>query len=286
MSQQRVMGAWVACAAVLSLVSCQSGPPPPKMGTPQWFWVAAKEQYAAGDLAKTQEHLEKIMEGENQYKAKASIWHLVLLAGMARGHRELADAYEAGAPEARAQTAEFRRTVNDQRRTSKQYSIGLAGEITRFQKEAAGAEKISLEFAFPMGGAAEPATLLNIRKGTLPNDADRAAAHRQTVARGMVLQTAAVVGEDVAKAQEMFKTLPVEVPRAVFLQGMAESIAEQATLFSRKKLQEPDKQKLLLDLASGCAKSAAEGVSDDKLKKKIKDLQTKIEKDQKNVGKL
>lgn len=286
MSQRRVMGAWVACTAVLFLVSCQSGPPPAKMGTPQWFWAAAKEQYAGGDLAKTQEHLEKIMEGENQYKAKASIWHLVLLAGMARGHRELADAYEAGAPGAKAQTAEFRRTVNDQRRTSKQYSMGLAEEITRFLKESAGAEKIALEFPFPSGSATEPATLLNIRKGTLPNDADRAAAHRQTVAQGVVLQTAAVVGEDVAKAQELFKTLPVEVPRAVFLQGMADSMVEQATLFSRKKLQEPDKQKLLLELASGCAKSAAGAATDDKLKKRIKDLQTKIEKDQKNVGKL
>jgi len=256
------------------------------MGSPQWFWVAAREQYAVGDLAKTQEHLEKLMEGESQYKAKASIWHLVLLAGMARGHRELADAYEDGAPGAKAQTAEFRRTVNDQRRTSKQYSIGLAQEITRFQKESTGAEKIALEFPFPSGSATEPATLLNIRKGSLPNDADRAVMHRQTIARGAVLQVAAVVGEDVPKAQEMFKTLPVEVSRAVFLQGMADSMVAQAALFSRKKLQEPDKQKLLLELASGCAKSAAEGATDDKLKKKIKDLQAKIEKDQKNVGKL
>jgi len=256
------------------------------MGTPDWYWLSAKEQYAAGDLAKTQEHLEKIMEGENQYKAKASIWHLVLLAGMARGHRELADAYETGAPGARAQTAEFRRTVNDQRRTSKQYSIGLAQEITRFQKESAGAEKVALEFPFPSGSASEPAALVNIRKGSLPNDADRAATHRQTIARGMVLQVAAVVGEDAAKAQELFKTVPVEVPRAVFLQGMADSMTEQAALFSRKKLQEPDKQKLMLELASGCAKSAAEAASDDKLKKKIKDLQAKIEKDQKNLGKL
>ncbi len=286
MSQRRVMGAWVACTAVFSLVSCQSGPPPVKMGTPDWYWLSAKEQYATGDLAKTQEHLEKIMEGENQYKAKASIWHLVLLAGMARGHRVLADAYEDGAPGAKAQTAEFRRTVNDQRRTSRQYSIELAEGVTRFQKETASAEKVALEFPFPSGNASEAAILLNIRKGSLPNEADRAAVHRQTIARGMVLQTAAVVGEDVAKAQELFKTLPVEVPRAVFLQGMADSMAEQATLFSRKKLQEPDKQKLLLELASGCAKSAAGATSDDKLKKKIKDLQAKIEKDQKNVGKL
>lgn len=286
MSQRRVMGAWMACGAVLFLVSCQSGPPPIKMGTPDWYWLSAKEQYAVGDMAKTQEHLEKIMAGESSYKAKASIWHLVLLAGMARGHRDLADAYEEGAPFAKAQTAEFRRTVNDQRRTSRQYSIGLAEEATRFQKETAGAQKVALEFPFPAGSASEPAALLNIRKGSLPNEADRAAVHRQTIARGVVLQVATVVGEDAAKAQELFKTVPVEVPRPVFLQGMADSMVAQATLFSRKKLQEPDKQKLILELASACAKDAAGTASDDKLKKKIKDLQAKIEKDQKNVGKL
>ena len=46
----------------------------------------------------------------------------------------------------------------------------------------------------------------------------------------MLLQVAAVVGEDAAKAQELSKTLPVELPRAVFLQGMAGSITEQVTL--------------------------------------------------------
>lgn len=285
MSQRRVTGASVAGVAVLSLISCQTGPPPPKMGTSEWYWSAAKEQYAAGDFAKTQEHLEKIMDGESKYKSRASLWHLVLLAGMARAHRELADAYEAGAPGAKQATAEFRRTVNDQRRTSRQYSIVLAEEVGRFQKETAGSDKISLEFAFPAGSTAEPVTLLNIRKGILPQEADRALAHRQMIARGVVVQTAEVVGADAAQAQELFKTVPVEVPRAVFLYGLANGMDEQAALFGRKKLQEPDKQKILLDLAAGCAKSAGEAAVDDSLKKKIKALQAKIEKDQKGVGK-
>lgn len=286
MSQPRVAGAWVTGLAVLALVSCQSSGPTVRMGTPEWYWSAAREQYAAGDFAKTQEHLEKIMDGTSPYRARASIWHLVLLAGMARGHRELADAYEAGAPGAKTNTAEFRRSVNDQRRTSRQYCIGLAEEVGGFLKDHAKDEKISLEFTFPAGGATEPPSLLNIRKGLLPPEADRANVHRQMIARGVVLEAADIVGEDTAKAAELFKTLPVQVPQAVFLHGLADSMVDQAALFGRKKLQEPDKQKILLELAGNCAKAAADSAADDSLKKKIKDLQARIEKEQKNVGKV
>jgi hypothetical protein len=256
------------------------------MGTAAWFWGAAKEQYAAGDFVKTQEHLEKIMDGESEYKARAATWHLVLLAGMARGYRELSDAYETGAPGAKAATGEFRRTVNDQRRVSRQYTIGLAEEVGRFLKEQATAEKITLEFAFPAGSPVEPPTLLNIRKGLLPQESDRASAHRQSIARGLVLQAAEVVGEDAAKAQELYKTQPVEVPRAVFFHGLANSIVDQSALFDRKRLQEPDKKKILLELAGNCAKIAAGAAADDAWKKKIKELQAKIEKETKNIGKV
>ncbi len=286
MSEPRVGGAWVTCLAVLCLVSCQSSGPTVRMGTPEWYWAAAREQYAAGDFTKTQEHLEKLMEGSSQYKARAATWHLVLLAGLARGHRELADAYEAGAPAAKAQTAEFRRTVNDQRRISRQYSIGLAEEVGPFLKEHGSEEKITLEFAFPVGSPTEPPALLNIRKGLLPPEAERASVHRQLVARGVVLEASDIVGEDPAKAAELFKTQPVQVPRAVFLHGLADSMVEQAALFGRKKLQEPDKQKILLELAANCAKAAADAAADDALKKKIKDLQARIEKEQKNIGKV
>jgi hypothetical protein len=282
-----VTAVWTACLpAAFWLVSCKTGPAPPKMGTPPWYWAAAREQYAIGDFVKTQEHLEKLMEGESQYKARAATWHLVVLAGMARGFRELADAYEEGAPFAKAQTAEFRRTVNDLRRQSRTYTIGLAEEASRWQKDLASAEKVTMEFAFPIGSPAEPPLLMNVRKGILPPDPDRAKLHRESIARGVLLQTSAVAGEEPPKAAELFKTQPVEVPRAVFLHGMADSLVAQSALFDRKRLQEPDKKKILLELAAAFAKAAAEAPGDDALKKKIKDLQARIEKEQKSIGKV
>jgi hypothetical protein len=256
------------------------------MGTPEWFWTAAREQYAAGDFVKTQEHLSKLMLTEGPYRARAAAWHLAVLAGMARAHLELADAWEAGAPDAKANTAEFRRRVNDHRRESRAYTITLAEELGRFLKDVASAEKVTMEFAFPIGSAAEPPGLNTIRKGFQPPEADRAAVVRQCLARGILLQSSALVGEDPAKAAELFKTQPVEVPRAVFLHGLGDSLVEQSALFNRKKLQEPDKKKILLDMAASMAKSAAEAAQSDDWKKKIKDLQAKIEKEQKNIGKV
>jgi len=286
MSLRLVAGAWTACLGTIFWISCQTGPAPPRMGTAEWYWTAAREQYALGDYPKTQEHLEKIMVGEGAYKTRASTWHLVMLIGMARAYRELADAYEEGAPDAKAAATEFRRTVNDYRRISRQYTIGLAEEATRLQKELAGAEKVTLEFAFPTGSAVEPPTVGTIRKGFSPPDADRASALRQSLVRGVLLEAADLAGEDPAKAAETFKTQPVQVPRAVFLHGLADGLVDQSALFNRKKLQEPDKKKILLDLADSYAKAADEAATEDAWKKRIKDLQAKIEKEKKAIGKV
>ena len=70
----------------------------------------------------------------------------------------------------------------------------------------------------------------------------------------------------------------------MFLCGLAEGLLEQTKVFDRKKLNEPDKKKILLQMASDCLKPAAEG-DDAALKKKAKALQDKIAKEQKTLGK-
>ena len=77
----RTVKAAVLCLAIAAVfVSCSSGPAPPKPGTNEWYWNAAVEQFTRGDLAKSQEHLEKLMATDNPYKKRAATWHLVVLA--------------------------------------------------------------------------------------------------------------------------------------------------------------------------------------------------------------
>ena len=276
----------LSCLGMLFLVSCSSGPTPPKMGTPEWYWVAAHDQFAAGDLAKTQEHLEKVVAVDNPFKSRAATWYLVLLAGMALGQKELADAYDAGSTETKTQSSDFRRKQAEAQRLSKQYCITLAQELDRFQKEMGNATEYSLEFKVPPADSSQEAALGRIKKGFLPPDSERAKAERSTVARGVLLEATSVIGagDDTAKAAAAFENQPVKVPRAVFLYGLAQSLVEQSKIFDRKRLNEPDKKKLLLQMASDCLKPAAEG-DDADLKKKAKALAEKIAKEQKTGGK-
>lgn len=267
---------------LLFLSSCSTGPPSAKMGTPEWHWNAANEQSVAGDLTKTQEHLEKVLLSDNPFRARATIWHLVMSGGMALGYKELAEAYDAGGSQTKTQAGEFRRRATDMNRLSRQYCIALAQELDRFQKEASGANEFSLDFSFPHGSANEDPAIGRIRKGILPPEEERTKAERFTIARGVLLETGAVVGtgEDAAKTFAVFQTKPVKVPKAVFLYGLAENLVETAKIFDRKRLNEPDKKKILLQLALDCLKPA-EQADDAALKKKAKSLGGKIAKEQK-----
>ncbi len=275
----------VCLTGALVLGSCSSGPKAPAQGTPEWYWNAAAEQFSRGDFVKTQESLEKLMASDNPYKRRAAAWHLVVLGGLAKGNKELADAYEAGSTASKTRAGEFRRVMGEVRRQARLYSIGLAQEVERFQKEFGDAPKIPLEFSFPRGSATEVIMLDRVRKGIMPPEGERALALQRMLERGVLLETAAVVGAgmDTAKAAEMFKRQPAETPRVVFLHAVASSLVDQASLFDRKKLNEPDKKKILLEMASSCLKAA--GDQDEALKKKAKDLQEKIDKEQKALSK-
>lgn len=267
-------------------ISCATGPPPARMGSPEWYWNAANEQFTTGDLIKTQEHLEKVLLSEGPFKARATIWHLVMSGGMALGYKELAEAYDAGGSATKTQEGEFRRRAGDALRLSKQYCISQAQELERFLKDTSGASEYSLEFVFPAGSPAEDPALGRIKKGIMPPEEELVKAERMTVKRGVLRETATTVGagEDTAKTAALFEKKPVKVPRAVFLCGFAESLVEQARIFDRKKLNEPDKKKILLQMASECAKPAAES-DDAELKKRAKAVQEKIAKEQKTLPK-
>src|SRR5215470_17808255 len=90
------VAALLATLGLFGLTSC-SGPTTARVGTPEFYWYAAKETYAAGDYMKTADHLDHLIDNQNEYTARALPWSLVLTSGMAAGYIELADAYTAGA---------------------------------------------------------------------------------------------------------------------------------------------------------------------------------------------
>ena len=169
---------------LLYLAACSTGPAPAQPGSPEWYWSAANEQFSAGDLAKAQEHLEKVLASSGPFRGRAAIWHLVMSGGMALGYKNLAEAYEEGGSQTKTQAAEFRRRATDMSRLSRQYSISLAEELGQFQKEAGSENELALDFSFPPTSANEDPAIGRIRKGILPPEEERTKAERFQPQRG------------------------------------------------------------------------------------------------------
>src|SRR5262249_19076922 len=159
-------------------------------------------------------------------KSRAALWQLVMSGGMALGYKDLADAYDEGSGQSKTQAAEFRRRAFDMNRLSRQYCITLAEELGRFQKALGAENELALDFSFPQTSANEDPALGRIRKGILPPEEERTKAERFTVARGVLIETGAVVGtgDDSSKTIALFQTKPVKIPKTVFLYGLAENL--------------------------------------------------------------
>ena len=61
--------AFATLAALCLLFAC--GPAASREETPAFFWAAAKETYAAGYYLKTADHLDRILQSDNEYTARA-----------------------------------------------------------------------------------------------------------------------------------------------------------------------------------------------------------------------
>lgn len=254
-------------------VSCTSGaPPPPVKGTPAFFWSAAKETFSAGDYARTSSHLEQLSRTDNEYVTRAQSWKLILDTGMARGYMELADRFERGGHANRTNPSPFRRHMSQYRVLAGQLAVQAAETMFRFRDKNKDPQ-ITLDFAYPTGSAAEIPQLNKIGQGILIQDAEMESVERKTLEREILMMTCSAAGapQDTARTQELFKSIPVAVPRASFMLAFAEAFTDLSKLFARDKLDQPQR------LGALC-KEALAALGDVPESKKTKDLKARIEK--------
>jgi hypothetical protein len=237
------------CAMVgggLILSSCSSGPKPPAPGTPAFFWAAAKETYAAGDYEKTTQHLSRICSSQNEYTARAEPWLLILTSGLAKANLDLANAFEAG-QKARPYHPKppYLRQITLFRTYASGYALQFAQALGELEKSGK-ATTIPLDFTFPTGSATAPAEMSKIEKGTIPAPKALEEIRQQELKTGVIQMTCRAVGaaEDCAKAQQLFQSGKAEAPRDAFMLAMATALHETGQLFSRAKLDDPDRLKL------------------------------------------
>jgi hypothetical protein len=263
---------------IVLLAACSSGPSAPEKGTPAFYWNAAKETYAAADYNKTLEHLGNLLKTDNEFKAQALPWSMTLTSGLIHGYMELADTYETGARANKTNPGAFRRLTSNYRTFAKRLSLEYASDVQTFQKTSA--TEVPLSFPFPNGNRALPPTMSRIASGIMPPESEVEANQNQVLQRNVMLQTALAsgCGDDTTKAQSLFKTADLKVPRAEFMTAAAESLHDQALLYGPTKLDEPEKMKMLLAEARDSLKNVPEN-------KAVKELTGKLDKAEKATAK-
>lgn len=257
-------------AFTLVLASCSSGPPPPQKGTPPFYWQAAKETFAAGDYLKTNDHLSQLVRTENEFTARAFPWLLVLDGGIAKGYMDLADAFEGGARQNKSNPTPFRKQMSDFRTRANPVALQFVEQFLKFAASNKG-EKIPLAFPFPTGSAMPVMELSKVGAGILLQEGEFAAAQKRALERGVLMSACRAAGapEDPPKAQEVFKASNPEVPRATFLLAMAQSMFELSQLYAPRKLDHPERFKLLLKNAGEALGPLPESKEKAELAKKI-----------------
>jgi hypothetical protein len=263
----------VLLCASLVLCSCASGPRPPEKGTPAFYWQAANQTFAAGDYVKTDNNLADILKSQNEFTARAQPWRLILTAGMSKGYMELADNYEFGARANKANPTPFRRLVNSYRNGASQLAMQFVEAFQKFQKANAD-PNVALAFPFPSGSATgAPQLMSKAGNGIVLQETEVSQAEKRILEKAVLLFTSRAAGapDDTAKAREMFKAGTVQVPRGVFLLAVANALYDQGQLYSRNKLDQPERMKIFHTVALDALKTVPES-------KETKELSGKLQK--------
>ena len=272
--------------AAMSL-GCSEGSSGPAVGTPEWYWPAATENFARQDFVKTEEHLDSLIKSESEWQKRGVAWRLVVLSGLTRGYMNLSDAYVDGLKENEAQARQFQNPIQQYRRDARQYAIALAESVGPFLKMVAADDSVTLDFAFPAGTPNQSPLIASVSGGTFPQEGPRAEAEDAALMRGILLQTTllAAGGDDVNKARTLFEAGSAEAPRLVFLAGLAKTLYSTAELFDRLHLNQPDIGRILVDRSKQCLDLAL-AAEDEETKKIAEAIQQEIDEDSKEREKM
>ena len=237
--------------------------------TSAFDWAAAKQTFTAGDYTKTLDNLDRLSSGNSDYTAKARAWLLVMTSGMARANMELADRFEAGARANKGDPTSFRRNTTAFRGQASTLALHFAQVFGEFQKTKD--KTVPLAFAYPTGNTNPPLLLTRVATGIIPTAGDVATAQKQNIERCVLLAACAAAGapDDPAKTQELLKAPDPKVPRAVFVTAMASALFDESQLYTRQKLDDPAKMKILCTRAQEALKTIPESKASKELGGKI-----------------
>ena len=267
-------------AVAAAAVSCAGSSNLPKPGSPGYYWSAANAAYRAGDFVKTDEELQRILVGESEFTARARVWDMVITGGLAQGYAALSDGYEAGAKADRQNPLPYRKRVSELRALSGNMAIQLAEDVHKYLEQDKDAAAL-MAFPFPAGSVNEPASLLRVTKALFVQESEQASLQTAMLQRGVVMALSEATGNagDAAKAQALFQSPEVKVPREILLMAVANRLYEASDVYTDKKLDLPNKLKILSVEALGALKAIPESKETKALTEKIQKAMKKAHVD-------
>jgi hypothetical protein len=181
---------------------------------------------------------------------------------------DLGDAFEAGAKSNRSQTTAFRRQVNVYRGSANRMALQFAETFGNFQNKD---EYLTFAFPYPTGSPTEVVLLTKVANGVMPPALEVDTAQKRAIERAVLLMTCRAVGapDDPAKAQDLLRAGDAKVPRATFVHAMATALFEESQLYTRSKMDDPERMKIFCSRAQDALKLLPASKETDDLNKKI-----------------
>jgi len=242
----RVLIAAASLPLWLSLASC--GPKKPAVGTPAFYWDAARETFATRDYLKTTEHLRRIIRSENEFTQRALPWRLVVSSGLAQVYLDLGNDCQKGIRATPEAPAALRQAMSNYRLTAETRALEFAETFIQFRKVYK-EPTVTLDFAFPSVNVAEIPERGKVQGGALPSAEIMTSVEHRMMERAVADAVAAAVGApgDIAKGRAAFQGGRAQVPRDVFMTAILKSLYNQTELFSREAMNKLDRLMLFVE---------------------------------------
>ncbi len=246
----------VASCLLLWLLGASCGPKGPEVGSPAFYWQAARETFVTRDYLKTTEHLRRVIRTENEFTQRALPWRLVVSSGVAPAYLDLASDCEMGLKANPKTELQMRRAMSNYWLMAETRALEFVETFIQFRKQYTG-NTIGLEFPFPSVDLSDIVERGKIQGGILMSPERMTALEHRMMERAMADAVSAAVGapEDIPKGRLAFQGGRAEVPREVFMTAMLRSLYRQAALFGRDAMNKPDRLMVFTEQATEALKT-------------------------------
>lgn len=266
-----------ALAALLA--ACNTGPEPPKPGSPAYNWEAAQRAYKGGDYLKATDLLVQLGKTDNDFSARARPWALVMSIGTAKAYMELAEKFEEGAKAAKTNPAQFRSRIVGYK--AKATGAGMQAVETARRFSAAGeAKDVVFVFTPPEAPLDDPPQLAKVVKGQPMPEAEIGVLERTVLKREILRQACIALNaaKDPAKARAAYQNNEARPEAFPFMLG--KGLYDVAQIFGLKKLNQPTRViKALYDETGKAFAQVKDNKEAKEIAKKAADANAKLKED-------